>query len=100
MRFLYEIVQVLALILWLPALAVTEIARLVSRAARTVGDALFRPIYWGVVQAKRRRLGLPLWQPHDFQIGIGPPCEHCGENVPPGRHRKDCAFVMSGPPPD
>ena len=57
------------------------------------GDILVRPIYWSIVQAKRRRLRQAIWQPHDWKIGIGPPCEYCGENVPPEKHTNDCAFV-------
>ena len=54
--------------------------------------------YWAVVRARRRLKGAPIWQPHDIQIGIGPPCDHCGlKNSPPEHHRLDCDF-WNGPP--
>lgn len=82
---------------WQPFRLVARALALCSNSVHRLGDALFRPPYWAVVQAKRRRLGLPLWQDHDWRIGIGPACESCGAFSPPGRHRVDCAFLRPSP---
>ena len=80
---LLEALQLLALLFWLPFRAVPRVSLWVGLLASRAGNLLVRPIYWAVVQAKRRTQGAPLWQDHDWKIGIGPPCEHCAENVPP-----------------
>lgn len=81
-----ELAQWAIVLVWWPIDAL-------SRGARRLGDALLRGPYWVVVQAKRRRLGKPLWQEHDWKIGIGSPCVSCGANVPPG-HRTGCASAI------
>ena len=96
---LLEVLQILALLPWLPFLAVAWIALRVSLLTSRAGDLLARPIYWAIVQAKRRATGAPPWQDRDWKIGVGPPCERCGVSVPPGRHRDDCRFVLPPPPP-
>lgn len=80
-------------LVWWPFQALSRALRALSNGVGRLGDALVRVPYWAVIQAKRRRLGEPLWQQHDFMIGMGPPCESCGEHVPPGRHRSDCTFL-------
>lgn len=93
-RALYETLQTILAVLWTPFKLVSRIGLLVSLGGRWLGDNLIRHLYWSVVQAKRKKIGQPLWQQHDFRIGIGPPCEHCGVNVPPGRHAADCTFLL------
>ena len=90
MIYLYVLAQWAVLLLWLPLRAVVWVGLVLARAASASGDALVRPIYWGVVQSRRRRFGEQLWQEGDARIGIWPPCQTCGENVPPGRHAGDC----------
>ncbi len=93
MRMVFLLLQRFFALLWLPFEIGAWLGKLLATGSRALGDNLMRPIYWGLVQAKRRRYGEPLWQKLDWKIGFGPPCEHCGRNVPPDRHTVDCAFV-------
>lgn len=94
MTTFYVLLQFLLYILWLPFQITMRLGALLHVWAQRAGDFLVRPLYWNVVQAKRRGNGSPLWQQHDWQIGIGPPCEHCKKNVPPERHENGCKFVL------
>lgn len=89
----YTFVQRFLALLWKPFHILAKIFLWLNLIVVRAGDLLIRPPYWAILQVKRRKLGQPAWQLHDFQIGIGPPCEHCGEHVPPEKHKKTCAFL-------
>ena len=93
MRHVYRFLQLLAFLLWSPFRLVGWLGYLLHRGAAGAGNLLVRPLYWDVVQAKRRVSGQPLWQQRDMLIGIWPPCHNCGRNVPPDSHKKDCPFL-------
>ena len=94
-RVLFELAQwAIMLFLWGPFILATKAAYWTLRFFQWAGDALVRPLYYWVVQAKRRSLGDALWQEHDYQLGIFPPCDHCGVQVPPGRHKESCEFLQ------
>lgn len=96
-QLMYELLQIAALLAWLPFRAICHGTYWIARASEWLGNHCGRALYYGIVQAKRRALGWPLWQEHDWQIGIARPCEHCGVSVPPGRHRADCRFFATIP---
>ena len=84
------LLQWLLALAWSPFSLIANALRWLGRQVQRLGDVLIQPLYWGVLRAKRKRLGEPLWQEHDWRIGIGPPCAACGEHVPPERHREGC----------
>lgn len=81
MRRLFLALQIAAWVLWQPFNLVAWLTNQLAVKAAHLGHVLVRPLYWSAVVAKRRVGGEPLWQPQDWQLGIGPPCETCGRFV-------------------
>lgn len=77
-----EILQWLIIIATLPFNFIERVGRITARL-------MIRWPYYGVVRTKRRLLGQPLWQEHDYKLGMPLPGQPAIKLVPFAIHMNE-----------